>query len=223
MRPSPAERSRRQSDQRQRVRRKSRIYQTKRQAHVDCTVYLPKIPRSDRRERRRGADEDARPVLAHRPGHRLHHRRRHLRPHRRGGRQLRRPRDLPVLRPVRHCLRLRWPLLRRVGGHDPGIRECIHICLCNRRRDICLDHRLGPDTRIWDGRRNGRRRLVRLLGQSARQFRHPHPSTMGGGDRRVSEARRWNIGNRHRQSTVGADRFRPHRLADVRHEGIDAR
>ena len=46
---------------------------------------------------------------------------------------------------------------------------------------------------------------------------------MGGGDRRGGEARRWNIGNRHRQSTGRADRLGSHRLADVRHEGIDAR
>src|SRR4029077_11456953 len=42
-------------------------------------------------------------------------------------------------------------------------------------------HRLGPDTRIWDGRCDGCCWLVRLLRQSAWQFRHPHPSTMGGG------------------------------------------
>ena len=88
----------------------------------------------------------------------------------------------------------------------PVVGQRLHLCLCDRRRDLCLDHRLGPDPRIRDGRRDRRCRLVRLLRQSARQFRHPHPGTMGAGDRRGGEARRWNIGNRHRQSTGRADR-----------------
>jgi len=81
--------------------------------------------------------------------------------------------------------------------------------------DLILEYGMGAATVAvgWSGY------FVSLLGN----FGIHIPAQWAEADRRGGEARRWNIGNRHRQSTGRADRLGSHRIADVRHEGIDAR
>ncbi|MCE2810199.1 MAG: hypothetical protein LW850_07325 [Planctomycetaceae bacterium] len=36
-----------------------------------------------------------------------------------------------------------WDVLCRVLGHDPGLRECLHLLLCHDGGTLCMDHRMG--------------------------------------------------------------------------------
>ena len=118
--------------------------------------------RHHHRSGRAYAWQDARAVEHYGAWYRLHHRRRYLRSHRHGGGALCRPRYHALLRRRRNRLCLRRLVLLRVRRASAGLRQHLHLYLCNLGRDLRLDHRLGPHPRIRHGRLHRRRRLVRL-------------------------------------------------------------
>ena len=105
------------------------------------------------------------PGVAHVAGRGLHHRGGHLRADRRGGGRLRRAGDHSLLRRRRRRLRPGRVVLRRVRRHGPRGRQRLRLRLHHAGRNLRLDHRLGPDSRILDG--HGRRGLV-VVGLSQR-------------------------------------------------------
>ena len=62
-----------------------------------------------------------------------------------------------------HRLHLRGALLRRVRLDGPRRRVGLYVCLCDPRRAVRLDHRLGPHPGIHGRLGHGRARLVPLL------------------------------------------------------------
>ena len=104
----------------------------------------------------------ARPGGTHHAWDRRGHRGRHLRGHRQGGQRYRRAGPDGLL----HAGRIHLPpgrsLLRRVRGHDPSGRQCLHLHLHDSRRALRLDHRLGPHPGVRGRGRDGSERLVEL-------------------------------------------------------------
>ena len=103
------------------------------------------------------------PLEPDRARHRLDHRHRHLRADRHGGVAERRAGARALDDHLRRRLRVLGPLLRRVRGDGAGGRQRLHLRVRDDRRVRRLDHRLGPDPRVRAQRRDGGRRLVRLL------------------------------------------------------------
>ena len=62
-------------------------------------------------------------------------------------------------------LRVCRTVLRGVRGDDPGGRIGIYLWLCDARRDLCLDHRLGPGAGICVRRGDGVFGLERLCAE----------------------------------------------------------
>ena len=89
------------------------------------------------------------------------------------------PAIIAVLRPRRHRLRLRRPLLRRTGRHDPRSGSAYTYAYATVGEifawiigwDLMLEYGMGAATVAvgWSG----------YCGQSARQFRHSSPAAMG--------------------------------------------
>ena len=134
------------------------------------------------------------------------------------------PGDHPVVRPGGHRLRLRRPVLRRTGRHDPRLGQRLHLCLCDRRRDLRLDHRLGSDPRIRHGRRDRGGRLVRLRRSvcSASFGIHLPPQWAQATGEVVKLADGTSATGILNLPAV-ADRSAAHRPADARHQGIGTR
>ena len=69
-------------------------------------------------------------------------------------------------------LRLRRAVLRRVRGDDSDRRQRLHLRLRHARRDLRLDDRLGPDSRVRRRVDDRGGRLERLLPAHPRRLRH---------------------------------------------------
>ena len=147
------------------------------------------------------------------PRHRLHHRRRHLRPYRQCRRASRRPGRSHLLRDCRHHLRLRRPVLCRVGLDPAGIGLRLHLQLCHDRRVRRLGDGRAAAARIWPCRLGRRGRLVGLYGQPARRLRSSHTGRTNRPDRASSAEGR---GRRARQRRAGRLSVQPARLPGLR-------
>ena len=88
------------------------------------------------------------------------------------GRALRRPGLDAVVRAVGLGLRLRRAVLRGIRGHDSAGWQRLHLRLCDAGRASRVDHRLGSDTRVRDGRQHGVVGLVEPLYRAAEHLQH---------------------------------------------------
>ncbi len=84
-----------------------------------------------------------------------------------------------VVRSVRTGLRLCRTLLRGVRGHDSTGGQRLHLRLCDAGRIAGVDHRLGFDARIRDGRQHGFFRLVESLHRTAEYFSYQDAALAG--------------------------------------------
>ena len=107
------------------------------------------------------------------PAHRQHGRSAHARP------SARRAIDCDFVFPGGDRLQFCRIVLRRTGLDDPDRRQRLHLLLRNARRNFCLDHRLGPDSRIRGQQRRGRGWLCRLYKGATRGIRHQLAGKMG--------------------------------------------
>src|SRR5207244_12212612 len=117
------------------------------------------------RDRRTQPEADARAGATDGAGRRRDYRRWHFRGVRAPG-ALRRTGTDAVLRVVGLWVRVRGAMLRRVRGHDSPGRERVHLCIRDVGRAVCLDYRMGPDTRVCDGREHSVFGLVETLRSS---------------------------------------------------------
>ena len=76
-------------------------------------------------------------------------------------------------------MRFRGPLLCRICRHDPPGRQRLHLCLRHPGRTVCLDHRLGPDSRIRHGRQHCVFGLVQPLHRAAGYFPYQDAALAG--------------------------------------------
>ena len=163
--------------------------------------------------RRRGKRREIAPANAHRvrpddARDRRNHRDRHLRADRHRGRQPGGPRDRAVVRPCGRRLRLRRPLLCRVRRDDPDRRQRLHLLVRDARRDLRLDDRLGPDSRVCGRLDDRRHRMERVLPADPRRVRHQPPTVDGRGAGHGRGRARQPAGDSHRPRHHGAPRDR---------------
>ena len=183
----------------------------------------PQIHRRRRHKRRGGGPQDgqdARAVQHHGDGYRRHHRGGDLRPDGHGGGAIRRAGHHPVLRAGRNRLRFRRAVLRRTGGDAARQRQHLHLHLCNARRGLRLDHRLGPDPGVRHGRVHGCRRVVRLRRQPAAQRRDHLPPCPCGCPLDGGQTAGWRHRRRDCQPARGVHRTGADGPAGFRHQGI---
>ena len=168
--------------------------------------------------------------------HWIDHRHRHLCAHGDSRVPERRPRARAVDDHLRRRLRVRRPLLRRVRGDGPRRGQRVHLRVRDGRRNLRLDHRLGPHSRVRAQCVDGRRWLVRILREPVSGSGHRDSARAHGAPRLDRDARRWLARSRgvqsarcvrgaprlgaarHRDQAIGWDEYGPraHQVARPR-------
>ena len=106
-------------------------------------------------------------------------------------------------------------MLCRTGVDDPDCRQRLHLFVRDARRDLRLDHRLGPDSRIRGQQRRRSGGFRRIYESATGGLRSQFARQMG-----ESRVGRRAMDRRLLQSAGISDRLHSHAAAGARSEGI---
>ena len=176
-----------------------------------------------RRARRQGAQAHADGLRPDTARHRRHHRHRHLRADRHRGGQPGGSGHRRVVSGRRPRLRVCGPVLRRVRLDDPHRGQRLYLRVRHARRDLRVDDRLGPHSRVRGRVDDRRRRLERVFPADPRRLR-PAPAgvddgvAVGDGRRGDQPAGRDHRAVHHGAARRGRPRERALQRGDGRHQ-----